>query len=106
MSEAELIFTALAELSTRQIAERQRATGMAENKGAARAGGRIARQSRRRSPRCAPQAGVWPLSACPLAAVPTIGALEEHRPPARILSLVTSPGFSCSHWSITFSAAS
>ncbi|WP_293192610.1 hypothetical protein [Ottowia sp.] len=47
MSEAELIFTALAELSTRQIAERQRATGMAENKGAARAGGRIARQARR-----------------------------------------------------------
>ena len=46
MSEAELIFTALAELSTRQIAERQDATGLQENKGAAQAGGRIARQAR------------------------------------------------------------
>ena len=46
MSEAELIFTALAELSTRQIAERQQATGMAENKTAAQAGGRIAGQAR------------------------------------------------------------
>ena len=46
MSEAELIFTALAELSTRQIAERQDATGLNENKGAAHAGGRIARQAR------------------------------------------------------------
>lgn len=32
MSEAELIFTALAELSTRQIAETTQATGMKENK--------------------------------------------------------------------------
>jgi hypothetical protein len=32
MSEAELIFTALAELSTRQIAETTNATGMKENK--------------------------------------------------------------------------
>ncbi|WP_426305788.1 hypothetical protein ACN9MJ_00170 [Acidovorax facilis] len=31
MSEAELIFTALAELSTRQIAESVQATGMARN---------------------------------------------------------------------------
>jgi DNA-damage-inducible protein D len=31
MSEAELIFTALAELSTRQIAESVKATGMKEN---------------------------------------------------------------------------
>jgi len=36
MSEAELIFTALAELSTRQIAETVQATGMAENKTAAK----------------------------------------------------------------------
>ena len=35
MSEAELIFTALAELSTRQIAESDDATGMDENKTAA-----------------------------------------------------------------------
>jgi len=46
MSEAELIFTALAELSTRQIAQSVQATGMAENKTAAKAGGRIARQAR------------------------------------------------------------
>ena len=46
MSEAELIFTALAELSTRQIASAQDATGLQENKGAAHAGGRIARQAR------------------------------------------------------------
>jgi hypothetical protein len=46
MSEAELIFTALAELSTRQIAENVDATGMTQNKTAAQAGGRIARQAR------------------------------------------------------------
>lgn len=46
MSEAELIFTALAELSTRQIAESVQAIGMAENKTAATTGGRIARQAR------------------------------------------------------------
>ena len=46
MSEAELIFTALAELSTRQIAESVESTGMAENKSAARAGGRIAAKAR------------------------------------------------------------
>lgn len=46
MTEAELIFTALAELSTRQIAQSVEATGMAENKSAAQAGGSIARQAR------------------------------------------------------------
>jgi len=46
MSEAELIFTALAELSTRQIAESVEATGMAENKIAAKTGGRIAKKAR------------------------------------------------------------
>jgi len=46
MSEAELIFTALAELSTRQIAESVQATGMPENQAAAQSGGRIARQAR------------------------------------------------------------
>ncbi len=46
MSEAELIFTALAELSTRQIAESVDATGMAENKVAGKKGGRIARKAR------------------------------------------------------------
>jgi len=46
MSEAELIFTALAELSTRQISESVNATGMPQNKTTAKAGGRIARQAR------------------------------------------------------------
>jgi hypothetical protein len=46
MSEAELIFTALAELSTRQLAESVEATGMAENETAARTGGRIAKKAR------------------------------------------------------------
>jgi len=47
MSEAELIFTALAELSTRQIAETTAATGMPENKIAAKTGGKIAKRARR-----------------------------------------------------------
>lgn len=47
MSEAELIFTALAELSTRQIAETMNATGMKENKEAGKKGGGIARKARR-----------------------------------------------------------
>jgi len=46
MSEAELIFTALAELSTRQIAESVEATGMNKNEDAARTGGGIARKAR------------------------------------------------------------
>ena len=46
MSEAELIFTALAELSTRQIAESVAATGMAENEVAAKTGGGIAKKAR------------------------------------------------------------
>ena len=46
MSEAELIFTALAELSTRQIAESMEATGMNENESAAKTGGGIAKKAR------------------------------------------------------------
>lgn len=46
MSEAELIFTALAELSTRQIAESVEAIGMKENKAAAKIGGNIAKKAR------------------------------------------------------------
>lgn len=46
MSEAELIFTALAELSTRQIAQSVEATGMDENAEAGQKGGRIARKAR------------------------------------------------------------
>jgi DNA-damage-inducible protein D len=47
MTEAELIFTALAELSTRQIAETTEATGLQENSEAAQAGGGIAKQARK-----------------------------------------------------------
>jgi hypothetical protein len=47
MSEAELIFTALAELTTRQIAESVDATGMTENKTSAKSGDGIAAQARR-----------------------------------------------------------
>ncbi len=46
MSEAELIFTALAELSTRQIAESVNAAGMPENAEAGKKGGKIARKAR------------------------------------------------------------
>jgi len=46
MSEAELIFTALAELSTRQIAETMQAERMPENKIASKAGGGIAKDAR------------------------------------------------------------
>ncbi len=46
MSEAELIFTALAELSTRHIAESVEAVGMKENTEAGRKGGKIAKRAR------------------------------------------------------------
>ena len=46
MSEAELIFTALAELSTRQIAESIKADGMPQNKAASKTGGGIAKKAR------------------------------------------------------------
>ncbi len=46
MTEAELIFTALAELSTRQIAESVEATGMHQNSKAAQDGGQIAKRAR------------------------------------------------------------
>jgi len=46
MTDAELVFTALAELSTRQIAETVEAKGLEENKIPARKGGRIAKNAR------------------------------------------------------------
>lgn len=46
MSEAELIFTALAELSTRQIADNMQAEGMKKNKEAGKKGGGIAKKTR------------------------------------------------------------
>ncbi len=47
MSEAELIFTALAELSTRQIAESEHAKGFNENAKASVRGGNVARNARK-----------------------------------------------------------
>ena len=46
MTEAELIFTALAELSTRQIAETDEAKGLHENAKASKKGGAIAKDAR------------------------------------------------------------
>ncbi len=46
MTEAELIFTALAELSTRQIAETDEAKGLSENAKAGKKGGKIAKDAR------------------------------------------------------------
>ncbi|HLX54887.1 MAG TPA: Bro-N domain-containing protein [Aquella sp.] len=46
MSEAELIFTALAELSTRQIAETEKATGLDKNAKASKRGGAIAKRAK------------------------------------------------------------
>lgn len=46
MNEAELIFTALAELSTRQIAETHEAKGLNENAKASKKGGKIAKDAR------------------------------------------------------------
>jgi len=46
MSEEELIFTALAELSTRKIAEKEQAKGLEENKIPAKKGGKIAKDAR------------------------------------------------------------
>lgn len=47
MNEAELIFTALAELSTRQIAETEQAKGLIENAMAGKKGGGIAKDARK-----------------------------------------------------------
>ena len=47
MSEAELIFTALAELSTRQIAESDQAQGLNENAKAGKKGGAVAKNARK-----------------------------------------------------------
>ena len=46
MTDAELVFTALAELSTRQIAETMQSEGLDENKIPAKKGGRIAKNAR------------------------------------------------------------
>ena len=45
MTEAELIFTALAELSTRQIAETDKAKGLQQNAVAGKKGGAVAKDA-------------------------------------------------------------
>ena len=47
MSEAQLIFTALAELSTRQIAETEEAKGLQQNAKASKKGGAVAKNARK-----------------------------------------------------------
>ena len=47
MSEAELIFIALAELSTRQIAETEQAKGLNDNAKASKKGGSVAKNARK-----------------------------------------------------------
>ena len=47
MTDAELVFTALAELSTRQIAETMETKGIERNKIPAKKGGRIAKNARK-----------------------------------------------------------
>ncbi|KAF0130081.1 MAG: prophage antirepressor [Bacteroidetes bacterium] len=47
MSEAELIFTALAELSTRQIADSDKAKGLSQNTKASKKGGAVAKNARK-----------------------------------------------------------
>lgn len=47
MTDAELVFTALAELSTRQIAETMKARGLQKNKIPAKKGGRVAKNARK-----------------------------------------------------------
>jgi DNA-damage-inducible protein D len=46
MNEAELIFTSLAELSTRQIAQAEKAKGLLENAKAGKKGGAVAKNAR------------------------------------------------------------
>jgi hypothetical protein len=47
MSDAEILFTALAELSTRHISEKEKAEGYDQNETTARKGGRISRDARK-----------------------------------------------------------
>lgn len=47
MSDAEILFTALAEISTRQISEKEKAEGYGQNETTARKGGRISRNARK-----------------------------------------------------------
>ena len=81
MSEAELIFTALAELSTRQIAENAQATGLPQNKAAAKAGGRIAAQARNQLESQTGQSVVTGANYLPPPAAKAIKAIKTIKPP-------------------------
>ena len=81
MSEAELIFTALAELSTRQIAENVQATGLPQNKAAAKAGGRIAAQARNQLESQTGQSVVTGANYLPPPAAKAIKAIKTIKPP-------------------------
>ena len=79
MSEAELIFTALAELSTRQIAETMEATGMVENEVAGKKGGGIARKARVELEEKTGRSVVTGENFLPMAAVPVIEKMDVKR---------------------------
>ena len=83
MSEAELIFTALAELSTRQIAESVQATGLPQNKAAAKAGGRIAAQARNQLESQTGQSVVTGANYLPPPAAKAIQAIKTVKPPKK-----------------------
>ena len=83
MSEAELIFTALAELSTRQISETVNATGLPQNKTAAQAGGRIARQARNQLESQTGKSVVSGSNYLPLEAAGTAKAKKALKPPKK-----------------------
>ncbi len=79
MSEAELIFTALAELSTRQIAQSVEATGLADNKSAAKKGGRIAAQARQQLESQTSQSVVTPANYLPPTAPRVVKAVKTRK---------------------------
>ena len=80
MTEAELIFTALAELSTRQIAESVNATGMGPNKVAAKRGGAIAKQARLELERQTGQPVVSAQNALPPKPAPRLAPPRSQKP--------------------------
>ena len=82
MTEAELIFTALAELSTRQIAENTDATGLPDNKKAAQAGGGIARGARKQ---LEAQTGQRVVSGTNYLAPPAEKVIKAPKPPSKRL---------------------
>jgi hypothetical protein len=79
MSEAELIFTALAELSTRQIAESEQAKGFVENATASKRGGTIAKNARKELESETGKSVITGENFLPLAKKPKIGLFEPNQ---------------------------